>query len=172
MSTVGANNASDIGLIVQGTLIFLSAIVAVFGYIVQGKLKSKEQKREHEAQQALSLSNAKLDRVREQIRTFVGPAFSFAMSSHMQIVTELCPLEFLLRFANMRPRKTLWTVSNGAIEKYFNEQPNESFTFQKYFKSKSALFSIRTTTNVSCSYPTVLLLTYFLSFIFIFIFMY
>ena len=43
MSTVGAsNNASDIGLIVQGTLILLSAVVAVCGYYVQGRLKSKE----------------------------------------------------------------------------------------------------------------------------------
>jgi hypothetical protein len=32
MSTVGAgSNASDVGLIVQGTLIFLSAVVAVAG---------------------------------------------------------------------------------------------------------------------------------------------
>ena len=32
-------NASDIGLIVQGILIFLSAVIGVLGYYVQGSLK-------------------------------------------------------------------------------------------------------------------------------------
>ena len=38
MSSVGASNASDVGLVVQGTLILLSALVAVSGYFVQAKL--------------------------------------------------------------------------------------------------------------------------------------
>ena len=38
MSSIGAgNNASDVGLIVQGTLIFLSAVVAVAGCKFWGK---------------------------------------------------------------------------------------------------------------------------------------
>ena len=37
-------NASDWGLIIQGLLIFLSAIIGVVGYYVQGRLKSKEKK--------------------------------------------------------------------------------------------------------------------------------
>jgi hypothetical protein len=134
MSTVGAsNNASDTGLIVQGTLIFLSAVVAVFGYIIQGKLKSKEQKREHAAQIELNLSKAKLARVREQIKTYVGPAFSLCMASHMQILCELCPLDFCEQAFGLRPRKTLWTISNGAIEKYHNNHPDKTFSFQRYF---------------------------------------
>ena len=39
-----SRNASDIGLIVQGILIFLSAVIGVVGYYVQGRLKSKEKK--------------------------------------------------------------------------------------------------------------------------------
>ena len=47
MSSTGSTsaNASDVGLIVQGTLIFLSAIAAIVGYYVQGRLKSKERQR-------------------------------------------------------------------------------------------------------------------------------
>lgn len=45
MSEISASrNASDIGLIVQGILIFLSAVIGVVGYYVQGRLKSKEKK--------------------------------------------------------------------------------------------------------------------------------
>ena len=32
-----------------------------------------------------------------------------------------------------RPRKTLWTISNGAIEKYHNNHPDKTFSFQRYF---------------------------------------
>ena len=39
-----SRNASDIGLIVQGVLIFLSAVIGVIGYYVQGRMKSKEKK--------------------------------------------------------------------------------------------------------------------------------
>ena len=46
MSAVGANNASDIGLIVQGTLIFLSACIAVVGYVVQSRLSAKAHARQ------------------------------------------------------------------------------------------------------------------------------
>ena len=46
MSAVGANNASDIGLIVQGTLIFLSACIAVLGYAVQSRLSAKAHERQ------------------------------------------------------------------------------------------------------------------------------
>ena len=39
-------NASDVGLIVQGVLILLSSLVAIGGYIVQGRMRSKERARE------------------------------------------------------------------------------------------------------------------------------
>ena len=47
MSTVGAN-ASDHGLIIQGTLILLSAVVGVLGYIIQSRLKRAAEARLHE----------------------------------------------------------------------------------------------------------------------------
>ena len=40
------SGASDIGLIVQGTLIFLSSVVAVAGYLVQARSKQKQYLRE------------------------------------------------------------------------------------------------------------------------------
>ena len=37
-------NADSLALIVQGTLIFLSAVVAVVGYFIQGQLRKKERR--------------------------------------------------------------------------------------------------------------------------------
>ena len=57
MSSVGAGaNASDVGLIVQGTLILLSSLVAVSGYFVQAKMRSRARERERatEAQTKLT----------------------------------------------------------------------------------------------------------------------
>ena len=49
MSTVGASSsASDHGLIIQGTLILLSAIVGCMGYIIQSRLKRAAEARLHE----------------------------------------------------------------------------------------------------------------------------
>ena len=59
MSTTG-RNASDVGLIVQGTLIFLSAVVAVLGYLVQSKLKRKEEKLASERQHDAEIRQLKL----------------------------------------------------------------------------------------------------------------
>ena len=41
-----STNASDVGLIVQGTLIFLSAVVGVLGYVIQSRLSQKEAARQ------------------------------------------------------------------------------------------------------------------------------
>ena len=40
--------ASDVALIVQGTLIFLSAVIGVLGYIVQSNMRAKERVKENE----------------------------------------------------------------------------------------------------------------------------
>jgi hypothetical protein len=68
------NNASDIGLIVQGTLILLSALVAVGGYYVQGRLKAKERQREIIVAQQERAKQIKLDTLRQKISIFVGPS--------------------------------------------------------------------------------------------------
>ena len=79
MSTVGAgSNASDVGLIVQGTLIFFSAVVAVIGYYVQGQLRAKERRREIQINRTEKLHQARLDEVRKKISEFVGPAIRFS----------------------------------------------------------------------------------------------
>ena len=67
------NNASDIGLIVQGSLILLSALVAVCGYYVQGRLKSKERQREMVDAQRERAVQMRLETLRKKISIFVGP---------------------------------------------------------------------------------------------------
>lgn len=79
----GANraaNASDVGLIVQGTLILLSALVAVGGYFIQGRLRKKERRHESEEAHKEFLRRGELDLLREKLKTFVGPATGLAMS--------------------------------------------------------------------------------------------
>ncbi len=61
MSTVGAN-ASDHGLIIQGTLILLSAIVGVLGYIIQSRLKRAAEARLHERASAQARFEQQLKR--------------------------------------------------------------------------------------------------------------
>ena len=43
-----SRNASDVGLIVQGVLIFLSAVVGVLGYVIQSRLGRAQKQREEE----------------------------------------------------------------------------------------------------------------------------
>jgi hypothetical protein len=81
MSTVGAsNNASDIGLIVQGTLILLSAVVAVCGYYVQGRLKSKERINELEDERKEKAVQVRLETLRKKISVFVGPCVQLCLN--------------------------------------------------------------------------------------------
>ena len=73
-------NADSMALIVQGTLIFLSAVVAVVGYFVQGQLRKKERRLQSEVEHKDYLRRAKLDLLREKLKTFVGPATMLAMN--------------------------------------------------------------------------------------------
>jgi hypothetical protein len=72
-----STNASDVGLIVQGTLIFLSAVVGVLGYVIQSRLSQKEAARQLLIQQKEHGRQLKLKRVRQQIEIFVGPALAY-----------------------------------------------------------------------------------------------
>ena len=74
-------NASDVGLIVQGSLIFLSAIVAILGYSVQAHFKKKERRHEMEEKHRDYLRKAQLDTLRNKLRVFVGPATQLALSA-------------------------------------------------------------------------------------------
>jgi hypothetical protein len=81
MSTVGAsNNASDIGLIVQGTLILLSAIVAVLGYYVQGRLKARERVKEMAETKSAAAREVRLKTLRKKIAIFVGPCVQYCLN--------------------------------------------------------------------------------------------
>ncbi len=64
MSAVGAE-ASDVGLIVQGTLIFLSAVVGVCGYLVQARTRQRQYIRE-----------TQVTYLRHVIDEIIGPAQS------------------------------------------------------------------------------------------------
>ncbi len=71
MSSMGAGaNASDLGLIVQGTLIFLSACVGVFGYLVQARSKQKQYLRE-----------TQIRYLRHVLDEIIGPAQSLGSSA-------------------------------------------------------------------------------------------
>ena len=67
-------NASDVGLIVQGVLILLSSLVAIGGYIVQGRMRSKERAREIVDKRKELSNQKKIERIQEKLSVFVGPA--------------------------------------------------------------------------------------------------
>ena len=127
MSTTG-RNASDVGLIVQGTLIFLSAVVAVLGYLVQSKLKRKEEKLASERQHDAEIRQLKLARIRRKIDEFIGPALMATITFHDVYYQAFGPQGFT-------PRAT--AVGNEAEGKYANtldKQLNGKIT--EYWKSK------------------------------------
>ena len=83
------NSASDesnsTALIIQGTLIFLSAVVAIGGYYVQGRLKSKERHREVQIARMEELHRGRLKVVRDKMTRFVGPAHFLALTFNMTL---------------------------------------------------------------------------------------
>lgn len=60
--------------IIQGVLIFLSAIVGLGGYFVQGKIKSKETQRQLARDRDDERRQLQLGRLRDQMAKFIGPA--------------------------------------------------------------------------------------------------
>ena len=91
MSVPASNgsNASDLGLIVQGVLIFLSAIVGIVGYVVQSKLSQRAKTREEELARKEHGRQLKLQRVRQQMNDFVGPAVALT-STHQRYLNRFC----------------------------------------------------------------------------------
>lgn len=73
MSTNVGANASDVGLIVQGTLIFLSACIAVLGYAVQSRLQAKAHAKELELARTERHRDDRLKQLRENLRDVIGP---------------------------------------------------------------------------------------------------
>ncbi len=99
---------------------------------MQGKLRARDAQRQNQADHVAHLRKAKLARVREQIQIFVGPAFSHMLAAQMSIASEISDPDFLEKFMGLRPRRTMWTVSNGALAKYVEENPDKAFTFKRY----------------------------------------
>jgi hypothetical protein len=86
-------NASDAGLIVQGTLILLSAVVGVLGYVVSGRMKARRDERDVLTQRKEELRRMKLQHTRAKLGSFVGPCFQLTMN----IQTELSYLETYMK---------------------------------------------------------------------------
>ena len=86
MSNVGAN-ASDVGLIVQGTLIFLSAVVAVIGYLVQAKLARSAAAHDIQTARAERHKDARLQSLQNQLSNLIGPVQSLIQTGHNMVFT-------------------------------------------------------------------------------------
>lgn len=99
---------------------------------MQGKLRARDALRQNQADHVAHLRKAKLARVREQIKVFVGPVFSHLLVAHMSIVSEIADPNFVEKFMGLRPRKSMWTVSDGALAKYNADHPEKAFTFKRY----------------------------------------
>ena len=126
MSGTMDRNASDVGLIVQGTLIFLSAVVAVIGYIVQSKLKSREHYHELEMQHKAKLKQLRLERIREKLDNFIGPMNTLAGLFNFQYLESLAPSQIARSLSIGNEKETRYTtqldvLTNGAITKYFDQ---------------------------------------------------
>ena len=132
-------NASDVGLIVQGTLILLSALVAVGGYFIQGRLRKKERRVESEEKHKDYLRKAELDLLREKLKTFVGPATGLVMSV-WNTMWRNCFSEAMLKGMGAHerhgagvPRQNLNSLAGGdRISRHWNgpvEEGHMGFTF-------------------------------------------
>lgn len=64
--------------IIQGVLIFLSALVGLAGYAFQGRIKAKETQRQLAIDKAEELRQLQLSRLRDQMAKFIGPASSLS----------------------------------------------------------------------------------------------
>ena len=122
VSATRSSNASDIGLIVQGVLIFLSAVVGVLGYMVQSKMKAKTMQHEQELTHLAHLKQLKLSRVREQLGTFLGPASMHTMQIWHQY--------WILRSESGILNK----MSNGELQNYWDN--DMKFSFRTFIKAE------------------------------------
>lgn len=123
-----SNNASNIVVIVQSVLFFLSAVVAVVGYLIQSKLKMKEQKEEMKRVHEQKLKEMKLLRIREKLDTFLSPAMVQGIKFYGIYHETLAPQGFLPRKmfignekeAKYNMEKTMDGLTNKGVTKYWN----------------------------------------------------
>ena len=124
MSSLGGGNASDIGLVVQGVLIFLASVVGVFGFIVKGRIERKAQNRANEVQHQQHLRRLNLERIRLQISMFIGPACQHSMILWSQFWTSTLTGD---------QDTTFDKLSNGLVSEYYT---SVNFSFQSFMRGK------------------------------------
>ena len=126
MATTSAQ-ASDVGLIVQGTLIFLSAVVGVLGYILQSNMRAKERIKENDEIRKRKNLDLRLQNLRDKLSTFVGPASVAALASVLSAMTiadrvkEFYPDEYELYIEERK--------QNGTFDNYFHAKWSDIFSF-------------------------------------------
>ena len=124
MSSLGGGNASDIGLVVQGVLIFLASVVGVFGFIVKGRIERKAKQREDELQYEQHLRRLNLERIRLQISAFIGPACQHSMALWSQFWTSTVA---------GNQETTFDKLSHGLVSEYYT---SVNFSFQTFMNGQ------------------------------------
>ena len=142
-----SESGDDFGLVLQSALIFLSAIAAIASYIIQSRLKSKEHNGELNRQHNQELRKIRLQRVREKLDTFVGPASQISSAFWYIYFTTLAPKGFYPRKLSIgneietKYNQSLDDITDGAVTKYFKSinidftnawvKPNKNITFNQ-----------------------------------------
>ena len=104
---VSTNGTSDLGLIVQGTLILLSSVVAVIGYLIQSNLRKKERN-----------EMKRLDRLTEKFKSFISPAQGYAFQFMVFCLLDLpkivaeCGYDAEIKKHQQEMGKNGWTMGN------------------------------------------------------------
>ena len=113
-----SESGDDFGLVLQSALIFLSAIAAIASYIIQSRLKSKEHNGELNRQHNQELRKIRLQRVREKLDTFVGPASQISSAFWYIYFTTLAPKGFYPRKLSIGPLPSstfIFVISNSFV---------------------------------------------------------
>jgi hypothetical protein len=135
-------NASDWGLIIQGLLIFLSAVIGVVGYYVQGRLKSKEKKEEELMKQSMHIRELKLKKINEKLMRFLAPCsqLCFNLQTHKGYFfdyAEKCYPEEWARYKVEKDKRGSYgkgeynksfTFVGEEIEKIMKDNPQSEFS--------------------------------------------
>ena len=116
----GLNDIFAYSQVIQGTLILLSALVGVAGYVVQSKMKAKERQHELDLAHNAHLKQLRLERTREQLAVFAGPASMYTMNM------------WQLFWATFAGGTKLDKLGNGKIGKYMEKS---GFNFKTFISA-------------------------------------
>lgn len=102
--------ASDVGLVVQGTLILLSAIIAVLGYVVQNRLKEQARLKERERDRVERYRHTHLKHEREMLHEIIGPLQGLVQLGSTMIQ------DFGMSVESIEKRPEYWLRCSGSSE--------------------------------------------------------